>query len=192
MLLVWAKFAKIVKVCETIEDGLKSGNIARVAASPWSSGLLIKKREEVAAISHGGRKTPRSSSYSQALDLLTNPTKLATHKLVIPNILQFIRISPPLIQTSKLHYTKVHPQLQKSISHFPKSSSTLPNSISYQGVAPNYANVQSSYRATHPIYQVQAPLYQNIPLNYQAPSPNYQTNPYPRSQAPRLNIRSYQ
>jgi len=50
-------FAEIFKIGETIEDGLKSGKIARVAATPRSSGLLIKKREEVAAISNGKGKT---------------------------------------------------------------------------------------------------------------------------------------
>ena len=40
MLLVGAKFAEIVKVGETIKDGLRTGKIARVAASPGSSGLL--------------------------------------------------------------------------------------------------------------------------------------------------------
>ncbi|XP_069154398.1 uncharacterized protein [Solanum lycopersicum] len=39
ILLIGAKFAEIVKVGETIEDGLKSGKIARVSASPGSSGL---------------------------------------------------------------------------------------------------------------------------------------------------------
>ena len=58
ILLIWAKFAEIVKIGETIEDGLKSGKIARVAAPPGSSGLLRKKREEVAAISYGEGKTP--------------------------------------------------------------------------------------------------------------------------------------
>ena len=43
ILLVRAKFAKVVKVGETIEDGLKIGKIARVVASPKSSGLLNKK-----------------------------------------------------------------------------------------------------------------------------------------------------
>ena len=60
MLLVRAKFAEIVKICETIKDSLKSGKTARVAAPPRSSGLLRKKREEVAAISYGGRKTPEA------------------------------------------------------------------------------------------------------------------------------------
>ena len=53
ILLIGAKFAKIVKVGETIEDSLKSGKIARVSASPGSSGIVRKKREEVAAISYG-------------------------------------------------------------------------------------------------------------------------------------------
>ena len=44
MLLVGAKFAEIVKVGKTIKDGLKSGKIARVSASPASSGLMRKKR----------------------------------------------------------------------------------------------------------------------------------------------------
>ncbi|XP_069146122.1 uncharacterized protein [Solanum lycopersicum] len=39
ILLIGAKFTEIVKVGETIEDGLKSGKIARVSASPGSSGL---------------------------------------------------------------------------------------------------------------------------------------------------------
>ena len=40
MLFIGAKFVEIVKIADTIEDGLKSGKIARVAASPGSSGLL--------------------------------------------------------------------------------------------------------------------------------------------------------
>ncbi|TMW98028.1 hypothetical protein EJD97_004605 [Solanum chilense] len=64
MLLIVAKFVEIVKVGETIEDGLKTGKISRVAASPWSSGLLKKKREDVSVVSYEGKKTlRRSSSY---------------------------------------------------------------------------------------------------------------------------------
>ena len=65
LLLVGEKFVEI-KVGETIEDGLKKGKIARVAVSPRSSGMLMMKRVEISAISYGGRKTPRSSSYSQS------------------------------------------------------------------------------------------------------------------------------
>ena len=44
ILLVGEKIAEIVKVSETIEDGLKSGKIARVASFPGSLGLLKNKR----------------------------------------------------------------------------------------------------------------------------------------------------
>ena len=47
------------------------------------------------------------------LNLLKIPTKFATRKLVVPIILQFIRMLAQLIQTSKLHYTKVHPRITK-------------------------------------------------------------------------------
>ena len=40
--LIGAKFAEIVKVGETIEDGLKIGKIAYVAASPGSLYLMSK------------------------------------------------------------------------------------------------------------------------------------------------------
>ena len=64
LLLIGEKFTEIVKVGETIEDGLKMGKIARVAASPESSGALKKKREEITVVSYGGKKIPKSSSYS--------------------------------------------------------------------------------------------------------------------------------
>ena len=47
MLLIGAKFVAIVKIGETIEDCLKTGKIALVAASPGSLGLLKKKREYI-------------------------------------------------------------------------------------------------------------------------------------------------
>ena len=58
LLLVRAKFAEIVKVGETIKDGLKTGKIARVAVSPESSCMLKKKREEIAAVSYWGKEKP--------------------------------------------------------------------------------------------------------------------------------------
>ena len=44
ILLVGEKLAEIVKVGETIKDGLKTEKIIRAAASPGSSGLLKKKK----------------------------------------------------------------------------------------------------------------------------------------------------
>ncbi|KAK4724407.1 hypothetical protein R3W88_027186 [Solanum pinnatisectum] len=64
MFLVGATFAEIVKVGDTIEDGLRTGRIARVAASLGPSGLLKKKIEDVSSISYEGKKIPRKiSSY---------------------------------------------------------------------------------------------------------------------------------
>ena len=45
MMPVGAKFGEIVKIDETMEDGLKSRKIARSAASARSSGLFKVKRE---------------------------------------------------------------------------------------------------------------------------------------------------
>ena len=44
LLLVGAKFVEIIKAGEAIEDRLKTGKIARVAASQRSSGTLKKKK----------------------------------------------------------------------------------------------------------------------------------------------------
>ncbi|XP_015084234.1 extensin-2-like [Solanum pennellii] len=108
--------------------------------------------------------------------------------------------NPPIHQNATSTYPNVQAPLYQSLpSNYQNQSPIYPNHpppyqipSPYQGVAPKCVNVQSIYRAPPPIYQVQAPIYQNPPPNYQAPSPNYQTNPYPRSQAPRPNTRSYQ
>lgn len=66
ILLIGAKFAKIVKVGEAIEDGLRIGKIARVTASSGSSGLLKKKRKDISSISYasdGKEHSRRSSPY---------------------------------------------------------------------------------------------------------------------------------
>uniref|UniRef100_M1BHJ0 Uncharacterized protein n=1 Tax=Solanum tuberosum TaxID=4113 RepID=M1BHJ0_SOLTU len=87
MLLVRARFAEIVKVGETIEDGLKIGKIARVAAWPGSSGLLKKKREDVSSISYEGKKTPKKSSSYQGRSRLSQSLYLACYaQKVVPNV----------------------------------------------------------------------------------------------------------
>uniref|UniRef100_A0A0V0HSC2 Putative ovule protein n=1 Tax=Solanum chacoense TaxID=4108 RepID=A0A0V0HSC2_SOLCH len=66
MLLVGAKFTEIVKVGETIEDGLRIEKIGRVVISLRSSRLLKKKREDMSSISYAsaGKKPSRKfSSY---------------------------------------------------------------------------------------------------------------------------------
>ena len=60
----------------------------------------------------GERKPPEAHHIPKVvLDLPKIPTKIATRKLVIQMIPQFIRLLPPLIQTYKIHYTKVHPRI---------------------------------------------------------------------------------
>lgn len=73
MLLVWEKFVELSKVGDTIEDGLKIGKIARVAALPRSLGLL-KKGEDVFVVSYDGKKTPRRSS--SCIPVLLSPSRL--------------------------------------------------------------------------------------------------------------------
>ncbi|KAK4724983.1 hypothetical protein R3W88_027762 [Solanum pinnatisectum] len=166
MLLVGAKFAEIVKVGETIEDGLRTGKIARVAASPGSSGLLKKRREDVSSISLEEKKTPRKSLSYQGRSRPSQSsypiyTPLPNHQSTLPAIYQ---TPPPVYQTPSYHY---------------------------RNIAPNCANVQANYQAPPLTYQTPAPLYQNTLPNYQAPQPNYQTHSYPRYQAPRPNAPNY-
>ncbi|XP_015084367.1 uncharacterized protein LOC107027821 [Solanum pennellii] len=178
ILLVGAKFAEIVKVGETIEDGLKSRKIDRVSASPGSLGLIWKRREEVAAVSYGEGKTPRSPSHSQDR---SRPSRSYYPQSNHPNN---HNTAPTYPNAQISSYQSPPPNLQKFSPIYPN--------YPYQNIAPNCANVQSSYQAPPPTYQVQAPLYQNPLPNYLAPVPNYQTNPYPRRQAPRPNTRNYQ
>ncbi|XP_069143299.1 uncharacterized protein [Solanum lycopersicum] len=164
--------------------------IARVAASPGSSGLLRKKREEVAAISYGGRKTPRRSLYSQGCSRTSPKSYQACYtQSSHPNNQNaasiYSNVQAPVYQSLPLNY-------QSPSLIYPNHSPSYQIISPYQGVSPNCGNVQSSYRAPPPVHQIQAPLYQNSPPNYLDPSPNYQTNPYRRSQAPRPNTRSYQ
>ena len=82
MLLVGAKFAEIVKIGETIEDGLKSRKLDRVAASPRSSGLLKKKIEEIAAISYGGKDNSQK--------IVIFPRSFPAFPKVLPSLLHAI------------------------------------------------------------------------------------------------------
>ena len=190
ILLVGAKFAEIVKVGETIEDGLKSGKIARVSASPGSSGLIRKRREEVAAVSYGGRKTPRNPSHSQ--DRFRPSPKSHRSNYPQPNHPNNHNTVPTYQNAQISSYQGPPSNLQNFSPIFPNYPQPYQIPSPYQNIAPNCANVQSSYRPPPPTYQVQAPLYQDPLPNYQAPMPNFQANPYPRSQAPRTNTQNYQ
>ncbi|KAK4730909.1 hypothetical protein R3W88_023897 [Solanum pinnatisectum] len=181
MLLVGVKFAEIVKVGETIEDGLRIGKIARVAASLGSSGLLKKKREDVSSISYEGKKIPRkTSSYQGRSRPLQSsyPAYYAQADYQNTPPLSYQNIPPPSYQISPSIYQTPSPVYQTPPYH-------------YRNVAPNCANVQANYQTPPPTYQTPTPLYQNTSPNYPAPQPNYQTNSYPRYQAPRPNTLNY-
>jgi len=181
MLLVGAKFAEIVKVGETIEDGLRTGKIARVAASPGSSGLLKKKREDVSSICYEGKKTPRKSSSYQGRSRPSQssyPACYAHADYQNTPLPSYQNTLPPSYQTSPTIYQTPPPVYQTPSHH-------------YRNATSNCANIQTNYQTPPPMYQTPAPLYQNTPSNYQAPQPNYQTNSYPRYQAPRPNAPNY-
>ncbi|KAK4714138.1 hypothetical protein R3W88_020045 [Solanum pinnatisectum] len=189
MLLVGAKFAEIVKVGEAIEDGLRTGKIAHVAASPGSSSLLKKKIEDVSSISYEGKKIPRKSPSYQGRSRPSQISYPACHaqadyqNIPLPSYhntppSSYHNTPPPNYQLSPPIYQTPPPVYQNPPHH-------------YRNVAPNCANVQANYQAPPPTYQTPAPLYQNTPSNYQAPQPNYQTNSYPRYQASRPNTPNY-
>ena len=121
MLLVGEKIGEIVKVCDTIDCGLKTRKIARVDALLGSSGRRL------CCLLQGEEDPPEDHHPSKVvLDISRILTGHAIRKLVIQ-----ILLLPP---TKMLHpHTKMPP-------------SKLPNSSPiYQNVAPNGSNVQSNY-----------------------------------------------
>ncbi|KAK4731511.1 hypothetical protein R3W88_024499 [Solanum pinnatisectum] len=164
MFLVGEKFVEIVKVGETIEDGLRTRKVARVVASPGSSGLLKKKREDVSSISYEGKKTPRKSSSYQGRSrppksLYSACYAQADYQNTPPPSYQ--NTSPPSYQNTPPHsYKTSHPVYQTP----PPVYQTPPHH--YRNVAPNCANIQANYQTPPPTYQTLAPLYQNTPSNY--------------------------
>ncbi|KAL3354166.1 hypothetical protein AABB24_018692 [Solanum stoloniferum] len=115
MLLIGAKFAEIVKIGEIIEDGLKTGKIARVATRTESLRLLKKKREDVTSISYVSMKKDTSKNLHFTMVIL----KL--HKihiqLLIPN--HVIKLH---LRVTKVHilFTKLHRHITKIPTHITK------------------------------------------------------------------------
>lgn len=89
MLLIGAKFAKIVKVDETIEDGLRTGNIACVASQVGFLGLLRKEKEDVSFISHPyDKRTKISFGFSFRK---SSPSKVYTLALQNPYLIFYVQ-----------------------------------------------------------------------------------------------------
>ncbi|XP_015161179.1 LAS seventeen-binding protein 1-like [Solanum tuberosum] len=135
MLLVGAKFPEIVKVSETIEDGLRTGKIARVAASPGSSGLLKKKREDVTSISYEGKKTPRRSSSYQSRSRPSQSSYLACYTQT-----DYQNTPPPSYQNAP-----------------PPSYQNAP--------LPSYQTPPTIYQTPPPVYQAPSHQYRNATPN---------------------------
>lgn len=126
IMLVVAKFSEIVMFGETIEDGLKPGKIAYIAASPKSSVLLKKKRDNVSYVSYEGRKTPEDH----------HPTKvILTFSVFLPGLLYaswLSKYSSSHLSNCYFHIPKFPTsRLSKFISHFLNFSSTVQNLIPY-------------------------------------------------------------
>ena len=139
ILLIGAKFVEIVKVDETNVDGLKLGKIARVSASPGSSGLVRKKREEVAVVSYRGRKVPRNSSRPQ--DRSKPPPK--SHQAYRPqsNHSSNYNTAPTYPDAQILSYQNPLPNLKNFPSMYPNYPQAYQIPPSYQNIAPSFANV---------------------------------------------------
>ena len=139
--LIGVKFFEIVKVGETIEDGLKTGKIARVVSSPESSGLLKKKREDLSLVSYEERTTSRKPSSYQGRPRNSNNSYQAYYTQG-----GYQNFPPPIYQNSTSTYQNVPTPNCKNPSTVYKNPPPLyqiPSPIN-QNVSPNCANVQSN------------------------------------------------
>uniref|UniRef100_M0ZH70 Uncharacterized protein n=1 Tax=Solanum tuberosum TaxID=4113 RepID=M0ZH70_SOLTU len=165
MLLVGAKFAEIVKVGETIEDGLRTGKIGHVAASLGSSGLLKKKREDVSSISYvseGKKPSRKFSSYQGRSRTLQSSHPACFVQADYQTPLQLPNYPFPSYQnTPPSVYQNTLPVYQN-----PPSIYQIPPSH-YCNAALNCGNVQSNYQTLPHMYQTPPPHYQNNPSTYQ-------------------------
>ncbi|KAK4722244.1 hypothetical protein R3W88_012477 [Solanum pinnatisectum] len=142
MLLVGAKFVEIVK-------------IARVAASPGSSGLLKKKREDVSSISYEWKKIPRKSPSYQGRSRPLQNLYPACHAQA-----DYHNTPLPIYQTPPHHYQNIAPNCANVQTNYQTPPPT------YQTPAPLYQNTPQNYRAPQPNYQA------NPYPRYQTPRPN--------------------
>ncbi|KAK4734134.1 hypothetical protein R3W88_008395 [Solanum pinnatisectum] len=168
MLLLGAKFAEIVK-------------IARVAASPGSSGLLKKKRENVSSISYEGKKTPRKSSSYQGRSRPLQSSYPACYAQA-----DYQNTPPPIYQTPPHHYRNVAPNCANVQANYqtppPMYQTRAPL---YQNAPPNYQAPQLNYQTnSYPRYRAPRPNasnYRQMPPpqqgNYDPPHPRFEKKP---------------
>ncbi|KAK4721901.1 hypothetical protein R3W88_012134 [Solanum pinnatisectum] len=148
MLLVGAKFAEIVKVGETIEDGLKQGRL-RVLCIAGSSSLLKKKREDVSAVSFEGKKTPRKFlSYQDSI--LSLPKYHPNCAMFGPNYQAPLtyQTPAPLYQNTIPNYQAPQPNYQ--IHSYPRYQAPRPNAPNYRQMPPSQ---QENYDPPYPRFE---------------------------------------
>ncbi|XP_055824288.1 uncharacterized protein LOC129892753 [Solanum dulcamara] len=168
MLLVGAKFAEIVNVGETIEDGLKTGKVARVASSIGSSGLVKKKREDVSTISY----TPEGRGFANSKP--RKPTPFNTYSRGPQNSHQ-VYYTQSNYQTPPSNYQTPYPNDQVQFNSYQTPPSNYP-APHYQNTPPNYRTPQPNYETQlYPRFQTPAPSRQNR-LSYRHMPPPPQNN----------------
>ncbi|XP_069144312.1 uncharacterized protein [Solanum lycopersicum] len=179
ILLIRAKFAEIVKVGETIEDGLRSGKIARVSASLESSGLMRKRREEVAAVSYGGRKTPKNSSHPQ--DRSKPPPK--SHQAYRPqsNHSNNYNAAPTYPDAQILSYQNPPPKSPKIFLYVPKLPPILSNSTPLSRYLSQLCQCTVELSSTFPHVSSPSSSISKPPPELPSSSAKFQTNPYSKN-----------
>ncbi|XP_010320484.2 uncharacterized protein [Solanum lycopersicum] len=144
IILIGAKFAEIVKVGETIEDGLKSGKIARVSALPGSSGLNPPSIPQNFPSIY--------QNYPKAYQVPPH------YKNVAPscaNVQPSYRALSPSYQIQTPAYLSPHPNYQAPMLNcqtnpYPRTQSPRPNARNYQQVHPPQ---QSGYDPPRPRFE---------------------------------------
>ena len=148
---------EIVEVFVRVQEPEYYDRVILLPVSPGSSGLVRKKREEVNAISHGGRKAPRNLPRPQGRPY--PPSK--PHQAYRPNSnhSSHYNADPTYPESHIVSYQNPPPIPQNFPSTYPNYPQAYQVPPHYQNVAPSCANVQPSYRAPSPAYQIQTPAY---------------------------------
>ncbi|XP_049403577.1 uncharacterized protein LOC125867192 [Solanum stenotomum] len=141
MLLVGAKFAEIVKVGGTIDDGLRTEKIARVAASTGSLGLLKKKIEDVSFISYEVYQTPPH----HYRNVTPNYANVQANYQTPPRMYQ---TPTPLYQNTPSNYQAPQPNYQTN--SYPRYQIPRPNTLNYRQMPPPQ---QGNYDHSRPRFE---------------------------------------
>ncbi|XP_055800353.1 uncharacterized protein LOC129869752 [Solanum dulcamara] len=144
LLLVGAKFAEVVKIGETIEDGLKTKRIIRVAIQTSSSVLFKKKKKDVSFNSDAHDRRIRRSPYFSSRK--TSPSKIYPPSLKNPYPIFYVQ---PSYQTPPPNYLPSHYQTAQR-PNFQTPAPFCRNPLNYHQVPPP---LQNNYNLTQPNFE---------------------------------------